>query len=295
MFNLKEYLKQKRSIIDDSLEQFLPEESIYPEIIFKAMRYSVFNGGKRLRPVLALAGCEAVGGDQNCAMPAGCAIELIHAFSLIHDDLPSLDNDDLRRGKPTSHKVFGEAIAILAGDALFASAFEIITGETRGVPSERILDVTRRIAAAAGTSGMVVGQVVDLICEGEQVPPGTLIFMHKNKTGALIEASVVSGGILGGGSKAQIEALSSYGWMIGQAFQITDDILDIEGEEDKLGKPIGSDVRNEKTTYPSLYGLAESKRLAKQAVNKALASLDIFDEKAEPLRAIAEYILTRKS
>ena len=259
------------------------------------MRYSVFNGGKRIRPILSLAGCEAVDGDQNMALPSGCAIELIHAFSLIHDDLPALDNDDLRRGQPTSHKVFGEAIAILAGDALFARAFEIIADRTRGVPPDRILDVTRRIAAAAGTGGMVVGQVVDIICEGEQVPEDTLIFMHKNKTGALIEASVTAGGILGGGSDAQIEALSAYGWMVGQAFQITDDILDIEGDEDKLGKPVGSDIRNEKTTYPSLYGLEKSRRLADQAITKALDALCRFDSKAEPLRMIARYILDRKS
>lgn len=295
MFDLSEYLIQKRTIIDNSLDQFLPEESLFPEIIYKAMRYSVFNGGKRLRPILSLAACEAVGGDQRFAILAGCAIEMIHAFSLIHDDLPALDNDDLRRGQPTNHKVFGEAIAILAGDALFAHAFEIITSNTTDVSPERVLEVTRRIAAAAGTSGMVVGQVVDIICEGEQVPADTLIFMHKNKTGALIETSVVSGGILGGGSDAQIEALSVYGWMIGQAFQIIDDILDIEGDEEKLGKPVGSDIRNQKTTYPSLYGLNKSKELAEQAVNKALASLSEFDNKADPLRSIAHYILERKS
>ncbi|MHB1457051.1 MAG: polyprenyl synthetase family protein [Armatimonadota bacterium] len=293
--NLKTYLSEKCELIDAALDQYLPEESIYPEIIYKAMRYSVFNGGKRIRPILSLAACEAVGGDQNLAMPAGCAIELIHAFSLIHDDLPALDNDDLRRGKPTNHKMFGEAIAILAGDALFARAFEIIASRTIGVPHERILDVTRRIAAAAGTSGMVVGQVVDIICEGETVPADTLVFMHKNKTGALIEASVVSGGILGGGSDSQIEALSTYGWMIGQAFQIHDDILDIEGDEENLGKPVGSDIRNAKTTYPSLYGLEKSKELAIQAISKALTSLSQFDDKADPLRSIAHYIIERKS
>ena len=295
LLDLKTYLSEKCDLINSSLDQFLPEESSFPEIIYKAMRYSVLNGGKRIRPILSLAGCEAVGGDQNMALPTGCAIELIHAFSLIHDDLPALDNDDLRRGQPTNHKVFGEAIAILAGDALFARAFEIIAGRTMGVSAERILDVTRRIAAAAGTSGMVVGQVVDIICEGAQVQADTLAFMHKNKTGAIIEASVVSGGILGGGSDSQIEALSAYGWMIGQAFQITDDILDIEGDEDKIGKPVGSDIRNEKTTYPSLYGLDKSRELAKQAVIKALTSISQFDDKAEPLRLIARYIIERKS
>ncbi|MHB1000722.1 MAG: polyprenyl synthetase family protein [Armatimonadota bacterium] len=295
MFDLHSYLSAKRQLIDSAIDQYLPPESRYPEVIYRSMRYSVLNGGKRLRPVLSIAACEAVGGDLMRAMPSACAIEFIHAFSLIHDDLPALDNDDLRRGKPTNHKVFGEAIAILAGDALLALAFEIITGSTEGVSEGRTLEVARRIASAAGTGGMVVGQVVDMICEGQKVDPETLMFMHRNKTGALIEVSTVSGGLLGGGTPEQVSALSSYGWKIGQAFQITDDILDIEGDEEKLGKPIGSDLRNEKTTYPSLFGLEKSKELASQAVNDALEALSIFDDRAEPLRAIARFILDRKS
>lgn len=294
-FDLKLYMSEKGRIIDSALDKYLPREDIYPEVIYKAMRYSVFNGGKRLRPILSIAACEAVGGDSRKALPAGCAIEMIHAFSLIHDDLPALDNDDLRRGKPTSHKVFGEAMAILAGDGLFARAFEVLTSEIPDTPAELVLEVTSRIAAAAGTSGMVIGQVADMICEGKQVSAETLKFMHKHKTGAIIEACIASGAILGGGSKEQVSALSSYGWMIGQAFQITDDILDIEGNEAKLGKPIGSDLKNKKTTYPSLYGLQRSKELARECIDKAVDSLAILDDRADPLRAIAEYILVRKS
>jgi len=295
LFDLKTYLDEKCQIINTAIDGFLPSEDVFPEIIYRSMRYSVLNGGKRLRPVLSLAACEAVGGNQMLALPTGCAIELIHAFSLIHDDLPALDDDDLRRGHLTNHMMFGEAIAILTGDALFALAFEIMTGKTDGVPPERLLRVTRRVAEAAGSQGMVIGQVVDMVCEGKQVPEEMLTFMHKNKTGALIEASAVSGGILGGGSDEQVEALSRYGWMIGQAFQIMDDILDIEGDEDTLGKPVGSDIRNDKTTYPSLYGIDRSKELARQAVDKALAALEGFDDRAEPLRAIARFNLERKS
>lgn len=294
-FDLKGYMAEKSKLIDSALDELLPKESTYPEVIYKAMRYSVFNGGKRFRPILTLASCEAVGSDPAKALPAGCAIEMIHAFSLIHDDLPSLDNDDLRRGKPTNHKVFGEAIAVLAGDALFARAFEVLTSKIPDAPATSILDVTSRIAAASGTRGMVIGQVVDIISEGKQVPPETLMFMHRHKTGALIEVSAVTGGILGGGTAEQISALSSYGWAIGQAFQITDDILDVEGTEDELGKPIGSDIKNQKTTYPSLYGLERSKDMARECINSAIIALSIFDERADSLRAIANYIITRKS
>jgi geranylgeranyl diphosphate synthase type II len=293
--DIKLYASEKQKIIDKALDEFLPEESKYPEVIHKAMRYSVLNGGKRIRPILSIAACEAVGGKTDQVVPAGCAIEMIHAFSLIHDDLPAMDNDDFRRGKPTNHKVFGEAIAILAGDALFARAFEILTSQTVHSSAEQVLDVTNRIAAASGLGGMVVGQIVDIISEGTSISADTLKFMHKNKTGALIEVSVSAGAILGGGSLEQISALSTYGWRIGQAFQITDDILDIEGDEKKLGKPIGSDIKNKKTTYPSLYGLSESKKMAKQTIAEAIDALSIFDEKADPLRGIAYYILNRNS
>jgi geranylgeranyl diphosphate synthase type II len=293
--NLKSYLQEKRSLVDAALTEYLPPVDRYPEVIYQAMRYSVFNGGKRLRPVLAIAGCEAVGGNPVCVMPTACAIECIHAFSLIHDDLPALDDDDLRRGKPTNHKVFGEATAILAGDALLAFAFELMTGQTKDVPAEVVLDITRRVASASGTGGMVVGQVVDMICEGQLVEPEILEFMHRNKTGALIEISIRSGAMLGGGTPAQVEALSRYGWKIGLAFQIADDILDIVGDVEKLGKPIGSDAENQKSTYPALFGLDRSRELAQQTVDEAVDALCIFGERADPLRAIARYIVDRDS
>lgn len=292
--NLQDYLSEKSRIIDAALEEYLPPEDRFPEALYQAMRYSVFSGGKRLRPVLCLAACEAVGGNPEAALPTACAIEFIHTFSLIHDDLPAMDNDDLRRGKPTSHKVFGEAIAILAGDALLAFAFETIAGRTKGVPAEVLLDVTRRIASAAGIGGMIVGQVVDMISEGKQIGPDTLELTHRNKTGALIEASAVCGGLLGGGNPDQISAFGIYGRGIGLAFQIADDILDIEGEREKIGKPVGSDLRSRKATYPSIHGIEESKALAVQAVDEAIDALSIFDDRADPLRALARFIVERE-
>lgn len=292
MVDLQSYLSTKRCLIDDALSQYLPPEDAYPDVIFRAMRYGVLAGGKRIRPILTLAACEAVGGDVSVAMPTACAVEFIHAFSLIHDDLPALDNDDLRRGQPTAHKAFGEAIAILAGDALLAFAFQTIT-RTEGVSAETVLDVVRRIASAAGTSGMVVGQVVDMISEGKEIPAETLAFMHRHKTGALIEASVVCGGLLGGGSHDRIEALKLYGERLGLAFQIADDILDIEGEQEKIGKTVGSDLRKHKSTYPSLCGLDKSRDLARHAVGDAVNALRGFGSEADPLRAIAGFVIER--
>ena len=273
------YLSERCLVIDEALERYLPPEDRYPEIIHRAMRYSVLNGGKRVRPVLMLAACEAVGGDQQRILPAACAIEFIHAFSLIHDDLPALDNDDFRRGKPTSHKVFGEAMAILAGDGLLALAFETLA--MTEVSPELLIQATARIASAAGIGGMIVGQVADIISEGKTVEPETLQFIHRNKTGALIQASVYCGGLLGGGNQRRLQALDLYGEKIGLAFQIADDILDI-GEEGKA-------------TYPSLYGLEKSQELAKQAVDDATTALDDFGPYADPLRALARFIIERKA
>jgi len=289
------YLKEKCKIVDTALDSFLPPADRYPEVIHDAMRYSVMNGGKRLRPILAIASCEAVGGDSKATLPTACAIEFIHAFSLIHDDLPALDNDDLRRGKPTNHKVFGEAMAILAGDGLLAYAFETIAKHTTGVPADVVVDVTCKVASATGMSGMIIGQVVDMISEGKKIDADTLKYMHKNKTGALITVSCVTGAMLGGGTTEQIDALKVYGDKIGLAFQIADDILDIVGDQEKLGKPIGSDAENDKSTYPSLYGLEKSKELARQAVDEAVEALSIFDTKADPLREIARFIVERDS
>lgn len=276
--NLQPYLTEKCRLIDQALAEYLPPEDRYPEVIYQAMRYSVLNGGKRIRPVLVLAACEAVGGDQQKILPAACAIEFIHSFSLIHDDLPALDNDDFRRGKPTSHKIFGEAIAILAGDALLALAFETVTKAE--VSPRTLIQATARIASAAGIGGMIAGQVADIISEGKKPDPSGLEFIHRNKTGALIQASVYCGGLLGGGNQDQLTALDLYGEKAGLAFQIADDILDI-GEEGKA-------------TYPSLYGLEKSKQFASQAVEEATTALQGFDSSADPLRALARFIIERK-
>jgi geranylgeranyl diphosphate synthase type II len=277
---LEAYLSEKRRVIDTGLEEYLPPGDGAP--IRRAMRYSVLDGGKRIRPILVLAGCEAVGGSAETALPTACAIEFIHTYSLIHDDLPAMDNDDFRRGKPTSHKVFGEAMAILAGDALLTLAFETLTRDAKGLPADLLLRVVHRIASAAGVGGMIAGQALDLSCEGKEIDPETLEFIHGHKTGALIEASVVAGGTIGRGTDEQIESLSLYGQKIGLAFQITDDILDFDGGE-------------KKATYPGIYGLEKSKALAVQAVDGAVEALRGFDERADPLRAIARFIAERKA
>lgn len=295
MFDLQSYLTEKRAVIDSALDRYLPPEERYPQELFRAVRYGVLQGGKRLRPTLTLAACEAVGGDAEVAMPTACAVEFIHAFSLIHDDLPALDNDDLRRGQPTTHKVFGEPIAILAGDVLLAYAFQTIAQFTRDASPSIVLEVSRRVAAATGAEGMVVGQVVDMISEGRQVDGKTMEFMHANKTGALLKVAVVSGGLLGGGTPEQVSALETYGEKIGLAFQIADDILDIVGDETKIGKPVGSDLEQRKSTYPGLYGLTRSRELARQASDGAVAALQPFDDRAEPLRSIARFIVERDS
>lgn len=290
--NLDTYLKEKCALIESALDSLLPKEDNYPEVIYKAMRYSVIGGGKRLRPVLALASCEAVGGDPSAALTAGCALEFIHAYSLIHDDLPAMDNDDLRRGKPTNHKVFGEATAILAGDALLTYAFQTLT-QMKGAP-EIVLEVSNIIARAAGTEGMVAGQVADIISEGERVGPDVMEFIHRHKTGALIKVACTAGGLLGGGTREEVESLGLYGEKIGLAFQITDDILDMVGSEEKLGKPIGSDTEQNKSTYPVLFGLQRASQLAHQAVEEALSALEPLGPRANPLREIARFILERE-
>lgn len=285
----------KRRRIDAALDAYLPPEDRPPEALFRAMRYSVIGGGKRLRPILTLSACEAVGGDPDKALPTACAIEFIHAFSLIHDDLPALDNDDLRRGKPTSHKAFGEAMAILAGDALLTFAFEIICGRATGVPPEVLIRVIGRLAASTGIEGMIAGQVADIEAEGKTTDIDALRFIHNRKTGALIEAAVVCGGMIGGASDRQLEALGAYGRSVGLAFQIADDILDLVSDSGKLGKTVGSDLRKEKATYPAIVGLERSKELARSASDDAVLALSGFDDRADPLRAIARFVVERES
>lgn len=292
--DLKSYLKDRKSIVDAALDAFLPPAAENPELVHEAMRYSTLDGGKRIRPVLALAACEAIGGTIEAAMPAACALECIHAFSLIHDDLPCMDDDDLRRGRPTAHRVYGEAMALLAGDALFALAFQLMSA-VEDVPGNTIVKVWQRIAEAAGTKGMVGGQVLDMLAEGHKAELPEVEEIHRRKTGALLETSVVVGAMLGGGNDEQVEAFSTYGTNIGLAFQIADDILDIRGDAEKLGKPIGSDLKHEKSTYPSLIGIEKSIELGNKAVSDAIDALSIFDTKADPLRAIARFIMDRES
>lgn len=277
-------------MVDASLRIYLPSDD---GLIHRAMRYSVLNGGKRLRPILVLAGCEAVVGDERAAIPTACALEFIHSYSLVHDDLPALDNDDLRRGKPTTHREFGEATAILAGDALLTLAFETIA-ETEAISPETLLGVIRRVSQAAGIGGMILGQAMDLAAEGREIRADGLEAMHQLKTGALIEASVVCGGMLGGGTPERLKSLSVYGKKIGLAFQIADDILDIQGSQVKIGKQVGSDLRKQKSTYPRLYGLEKSKELADQAVEEGVSSLEHFDNRADPLRFLARFVTGRE-
>ncbi|NJD37242.1 MAG: polyprenyl synthetase family protein [Geobacter sp.] len=296
--DLKPYLKEKIALVDAALEQYLPGEQERPQSIHQAMRYSVFAGGKRVRPVLMLAACEAVGGQIAAAMPAACAMEMIHTYSLIHDDLPAMDDDDFRRGRPTNHKVFGEAIAILAGDGLLTEAFKLLSNPrfTGSTDPATTLAVIQEIAVCAGTHGMVGGQVVDMESEGKpEMDLPTVQYIHTHKTGALIKASVVAGALLGGADQQQLAAIRRYGEAAGLAFQIADDILDIEGTTEEIGKDAGSDEARGKATYPAVMGLAAAKQEAQAMMDEAMLALEMFGAAAEPLRAIARYIVERKN
>ncbi len=296
--DLKAYLKEQCQRIDGALDLYLPKETELPYSLHKAMRYSVFAGGKRVRPILMLAACQAVGGDTARAIPAACAMEMIHTYSLIHDDLPAMDNDDFRRGNPTNHKVFGEAIAILAGDGLLTEAFKLISDPrfAKDTPAEARLAVIREIAVCAGSYGMVGGQVVDMESEGkEDIDLPTVQYIHTHKTGALIKAAVVAGAILGGAGERQLAAITRYGEAAGLAFQIADDILDIEGTTEEIGKDAGSDEARGKATYPAVMGLAAAKDEARAMMDEAMRALEIFGTEADPLREIAQYIVQRKN
>lgn len=296
--DLKAYLKDKIMLVDAALEKYLPREEERPASIHKAMRYSIFAGGKRVRPVLMLAACEAVGGQINTVMPAACAMEMIHTYSLIHDDLPAMDDDDFRRGRPTNHKVFGDAIAILAGDGLLTEAFKLMSDSRFASdcdPAAR-LAVIHEIATCAGTYGMVGGQVVDMESEGKpDMDLPTVQYIHIHKTGALIKASVVAGALLGGADERQLAAIRRYGEAAGLAFQIADDILDIEGTTEEIGKDAGSDQARGKATYPAVMGLAAAKQEAQAMMDEAMLALEPFGGAAEPLRQIARYIVERKN
>jgi geranylgeranyl diphosphate synthase type II len=292
--DLNAYLQEGKGAVDLALDRYLPPTSEPPGLVHEAMRYSTLDGGKRIRPILTLAACETVGGPIETAMPAACAIECIHTFSLIHDDLPCMDDDDYRRGRPTSHRVYGEAMALLAGDALFAFAFQLIS-QIRDASPQAIVAVCRILSAATGTGGMVGGQVFDMLAQGSAANLEEVEQIHRLKTGALLEASVIVGAVLGGGSEEQVEALSDYGRNIGLAFQIADDVLDLRGDSEKLGKTAGSDLRMQKATYPSVIGIEASVELANRAMNQAIDSLSIFDNKAEQLRQIARFIVERET
>lgn len=295
--NIDEYLQQRASIVEEALFRFLPEATAFPPVIHEAMHYSLLAGGKRLRPILALAAGEAVGAQQYEPMlPLACALEYIHTYSLIHDDLPAMDDDDFRRGKPSCHKVFGEGIAILAGDALLTYSFELLTKlavPEGAYPESLVIQIIQQISTAIGTGGLIGGQVVDLQSEGRPVDLPTLEYIHRHKTGALFKTSILTGALLGGASSPQLEALGRYADLLGLAFQITDDILDIEGDASLLGKPTGSDAKKQKATYPSLLGMEEARRTVEQCISESLDVLRGFSEKADPLRLLMTYIRNR--
>lgn len=295
--NFKQYLQSRQRLVEEALQRWVPKEDTFPPEVHKAMRYSLFAGGKRLRPILALAAAEAVGGSREDVLPLACALELIHTYSLIHDDLPAMDNDDLRRGKPTSHKMFGEALAILTGDALLTEAFFLLARPDlmKRVPPRRRLRAIREVARAAGSLGMVGGQTMDILCQGKEVGKELLEYIHTHKTGALIAAAVSGGAIIGGASSREYKALSKYGEKLGLAFQIIDDLLDIQGNVNQMGKAVHKDNILKKVTYPAFFGFQESKRLAQSLIAEAILYLQIFDKRADPLRELAKYILKRSN
>ena len=296
-WQLQPYLKERIRLVDSALDRYLPGAETLPTRLHEAIRYSVFAGGKRIRPILMLAACEAVGGEIKNVLPAACAIEMVHSYSLIHDDLPAMDDDDLRRGNPTNHKVYGEATAILAGDGLLTEAFILLSNKDvwGDVSAEKSREAINIIARSSGSRGMVGGQVVDMEAEKAPVDLPTLEYIHTHKTGALILAAVDVGALLGGASLEQRRALCRYGEAAGLAFQVADDVLDIVADQSQLGKDVGSDQQRGKATYPALLGLAGARQHADELRDRALAALDIFSASAQPLREIANYIIDRSS
>ena len=291
--NLGRY-NEFKTCLEEGLTNYLPNEETVPASLHQAMRYSVCGGGKRLRGVLCLVACEMVGGDPLWALPTACAIEMIHAYSLIHDDLPCMDDDDLRRGKPTNHKVFGEAIALMAGTGLLTQAFYTIVHHTPSeLPQQRFKQVLTELTEASGSLGMLGGQVLDLEGEDRRVSLEDLQEIHRRKTGELIMASLRTGAIIGGATNEELEVLTEYGRAFGLAFQITDDLLDVTGTTDSLGKPVGSDERNTKSTYPSLCGLEGSRKMAQEKIDRACKAVETFKDRSTLLRQLAEYIIVR--
>ena len=295
MMNLKEEIEAKKQYIDNELDNILPSESAYPGILFKSMRYSVFAGGKRLRPILILAACEMFGGDNKKAAPFACAMEMIHTYSLIHDDLPAIDNDNFRRGRLTNHKAFGENIAILAGDALLSYAFEVMANAVAKNTDEASAKALQSIAFGAGIHGMVSGQVVDVISEGKKLEKREMDFIHINKTAAMIVASVKAGAYLGGAKQEDVDNLEKAALKLGLAFQIQDDILDVTGTFEELGKPLHSDEKNEKATYVSMFGLERSTEIVEELSGDAENIFMSFGEKGRFLAELTKYLVKRRS
>ncbi len=295
-FDLRAYLEARRVLVDEALDRVLPPEGAPPPSLHRAMRYSVQAGGKRLRPILVIAGSEAVGGSAALVMETACAMEMIHTYSLIHDDLPAMDNDDYRRGMLTNHKVFGEAIAILAGDALLTLAFKLIALNGARTGDARIIAaLVTDIADAAGTDGMVGGQVVDIESEGKAFSAATLDYIHTHKTAALIRVSLCAGALIAGATPAQLAAITACGEALGLAFQIVDDILDVEGSTEELGKTAGKDAQQQKATYPAYHGLEASRARARVLIAEAKHALAPLGGRAEPIRALADFIFERRS
>lgn len=292
-FDLQRFLRTRTAAINAALDRFLPPETARPATIHKAMRYSLFAGGKRIRPALCLAAAAACGGREADAMPLACAVECIHTYSLVHDDLPAMDNDDFRRGKPTNHKVFGEGIAILAGDALLTQAFEI-AARCRGWPRYPHPVIFRELAHAAGSLQLIAGQVADLESEGRAVSLEELRYIHERKTSALLCCAVRLGGMSANCTPAQLRALTDFGYHVGLAFQVIDDILDVTQTSEQLGKTAGKDVRSGKATYPAIVGLEESRRIVAALTEKAFAALSPFKGRAVALEALAAFLLQRK-
>ena len=291
-FNLEAFVESRARLINEALDRFLPGETTRPATIHKAMRYSLFAGGKRLRPALCLAAAEACGGRDQDALPLACAVECIHTYSLVHDVLPAMDNDDFRRGKPTNHKVFGEGIAILAGDALLTQAFEILT-RAKGWPRYSHQALVHELAQASGSLQLIAGQVADLEAEGKKVSASQLKYIHERKTSALLCCSVRLGGMSANCTPAQLRALTDFGYNVGLAFQIIDDILDVTQTTEQLGKTAGKDTAAQKATYPSIVGMEKSQKTARRLTERAFEALRVFDGKAEALEALARYLLER--
>ena len=297
MVDIQKYLERQRGKIDQFLDQAVPDGQAAPKILYESMRYSLLGGGKRIRPILALAAAEAVGSQDDSILPFAAALEFIHTYSLVHDDLPAMDNDDFRRGRPTNHKTFGEGMAILAGDALLTMAFELCSNPTLKdcIPQDRQVQIIQELAVGSGQGGMVGGQVLDIQAENQDIDLESLQTIHTFKTGKLIRASVRIGGIFGGATSSQLDSLTGYSEDIGLAFQIADDVLNMTGTREELGKDAGTDAKRGKKTYPTFYGIDGARNLAEQCIRRAQKRLDEFDQKADPLRALAEYIISRRN